>query len=164
MAGAKAHLDRLELFMSDDPPAPENPAEAGLKDLWARTTPAMSRDWRRRFVTSTHNLMVESMWELENIDRGRIANPIEYVQMRRRVGGAPWSANLVEYAVGAEIPDAIAATRPMEVLRDTFSDSVHLRNDLSRTSAKFAKRARIPMPCWFSRSFSTVPLRKPPTW
>ncbi|WP_204045606.1 terpene synthase family protein [Acrocarpospora phusangensis] len=129
LVGARAYLDRLELFMSDDPPEVSNPAEAGLKDLWARTVPAMSGDWRRRFVVSTHNLMVESMWELENIDRGRIANPIEYVQMRRRVGGAPWSANLVEY-VAAEIPAVLAAERPITVLTDTFSDAVHLRNDL----------------------------------
>ncbi|RSM77044.1 Geosmin synthase [Amycolatopsis sp. WAC 01375] len=131
--GAKAYLDRLELFMTgpgETSPEPENPAEAGLKDLWARTIPSMSEAWRRRFVTSTHNLMVESLWELDNIDRGRIANPIEYIQMRRRVGGAPWSANLIEYAVGAEVPDEIAATRPMEILRDTFADAVHLRNDL----------------------------------
>ncbi|GAA3088164.1 terpene synthase family protein [Streptosporangium carneum] len=133
LRGAKAHLDRLELFMTMDgqtPPEPGNPAEAGLADLWERTVPAMSHGWRRRFVTSTHNLMIESMWELDNIDRGRIANPIEYVQMRRRVGGAPWSANLVEYAVGAEVPDGLAGTRPLHVLCDTFSDAVHLRNDL----------------------------------
>ncbi|KFU80948.1 germacradienol/geosmin synthase [Amycolatopsis lurida] len=131
--GAKTYLDRLEMFMTgpgETSPEPGNPAEAGLEDLWARTIPSMSEAWRRRFVTSTHNLMVESLWELDNIDRGRIANPIEYVQMRRRVGGAPWSANLIEYAVGAEVPDRIAATRPMEVLRDTFADAVHLRNDL----------------------------------
>ncbi|WP_414941526.1 terpene synthase family protein [Amycolatopsis sp. cmx-11-51] len=131
--GAKAYLDRLELFMTgpgETPPEPENPAEAGLKDLWARTIPSMTEAWRRRFVVSTHNLMVESLWELDNIDRGRIANPIEYIQMRRRVGGAPWSANLIEYAVGAEVPDKVAATRPLEVLRDTFADAVHLRNDL----------------------------------
>lgn len=130
LAGAKAYLDRLELFMTDEPPEVTNPAEAGLQDLWQRTVPAMSEGWRRRFVTATHNLMVESMWELDNIDRGRIANPIEYMQMRRKVGGAPWSANLVEYAVGAQVPDRLAATRPVQVLTDTFADAVHLRNDL----------------------------------
>lgn len=133
LRGAKAYLDRLELFMTADgeqPPEPTNPAEAGLADLWARTAPSMSAGWRRRFTTSTHNLMVESMWELDNIDRGRVSNPIEYIQMRRRVGGAPWSANLVEHAVGAEVPDELAPTRPMRVLSDTFADAVHLRNDL----------------------------------
>ncbi|HSV66014.1 MAG TPA: family 2 encapsulin nanocompartment cargo protein terpene cyclase [Mycobacteriales bacterium] len=133
LPGAKAYLDRLELFMTaegETPPEPTNPAEAGLKDLWERTVPAMSDEWRQRFITSTHNLMVESMWELDNINRGRVANPIEYVQMRRRVGGAPWSANLVEFVVGAEVPDSLARTRPMQVLSDTFADGVHLRNDL----------------------------------
>ena len=130
LAGAKAYLDRLELFMSDDPPPVSNPAEAGLADLWARTVPHMSHAWQERFRTSTHNLMIESMWELENIDAGRIANPIEYLQMRRRVGGAPWSANLVEFAAGAEIPARFASSRPVQVLTDTFSDAVHLRNDL----------------------------------
>lgn len=130
LAGARAYLDRLELFMSEEPPEPANPAEAGLKDLWARTIPAMSDGWRERFTTSTHNLMVESMWELENIDEGRVANPIEYIQMRRRVGGAPWSANLVEYAAGVELPARFAAARPLQVLADTFADAVHLRNDL----------------------------------
>jgi germacradienol/geosmin synthase len=74
--------------------------------------------------------MVESMWELRNIAEGRIANPIEYIEMRRRVGGAPWSANLVEVASDAELAGHLAGLRPLRVLRDTFSDAVHLRNDL----------------------------------
>jgi germacradienol/geosmin synthase len=132
-AAATEYLERLELFMAEpgDPvPEPENPAEAGLADCWSRTIGSMSAAWRRRMVLSTHNLMVESLWELDNIARDRIANPLEYIEMRRRVGGAPWSANLVEYAAGAEIPDRFAAERPLRVLCDTFSDGVHLRNDL----------------------------------
>jgi len=133
LPGARAYLRRLGTFMAEPgqpSPTPDLPAEAGLADLWARTAPARSAGWRRRFTISTHNLMVESLWELDNIDLGRIANPIEYIQVRRRVGGAPWSANLVEIAVGAELPDRFAATRPMRVLSDTFADAVHLRNDL----------------------------------
>ncbi|GAA4024280.1 terpene synthase family protein [Allokutzneria multivorans] len=131
--GGQKYLARLEKFMTlpgEVAPEVTNPAEAGLKDLWERTVPSMTVEWRKRFITSTHNLMVESIWETKNIELGRIANPIEYIQMRRRVGGAPWSANLVEYAVGAEVPDKVAFSRPLEVLRDTFSDAVHLRNDL----------------------------------
>ncbi len=133
LRGAQTYLDRLETFMvaeDEKPPVPTNPAEAGLNDLWQRTIPMMSPQWRRRFTVRTHNLMVESMWELDNINRDRIANPIEYIQMRRRVGGAPWSASLVEVATDAEVPDHLAATRPLRVLTDTFADAVHLRNDL----------------------------------
>ncbi|MFD4629252.1 germacradienol/geosmin synthase Cyc2 [Streptomyces sp. NPDC058284] len=132
-SAGKAHLDRLPLFMPMDlsTPVPEarNPVEAGLADLWARTVPAMSKDWRRRFAESTEHLLNESMWELSNIDKGRIANPVEYIEMRRKVGGAPWSAGLIEYAT-AEVPAAVAGSRPLRVLMETFADGVHLRNDL----------------------------------
>ncbi|RKN07180.1 terpene synthase family protein [Streptomyces radicis] len=132
--GGKAYLDRLPLFMPMDDaaavPEPTNPVEAGLADLWARTVPAMSLDWRRRFALSTANLLNESLWELSNINAGRVPNPVEYIEMRRKVGGAPWSAGLVEYAARAEVPEVIAHSRPLRVLRDAFSDGVHLRNDL----------------------------------
>ncbi|MFJ4416953.1 germacradienol/geosmin synthase [Streptomyces sp. NPDC088925] len=132
--GGKAYLDRLPAFMpadlADGFPEPENPVEAGLADLWRRTVPAMSADWRERFSTSTRNLLNESLWELSNINAGRISNPVEYIEMRRKVGGAPWSAGLVEYAAGAELPARVAGTRPLRVLTDAFSDAVHLRNDL----------------------------------
>ncbi|MFG3365238.1 germacradienol/geosmin synthase Cyc2 [Streptomyces sp. NPDC090032] len=131
--GGKAYLDRLPLFMPMDlstpVPEPQNPVEAGLADLWARTVPAMSVDWRRRFAESTEHLLNESMWELSNINEGRISNPVEYIEMRRKVGGAPWSAGLVEYAT-SEVPAAVAGSRPLRVLMETFSDAVHLRNDL----------------------------------
>ncbi|MEU2393149.1 germacradienol/geosmin synthase [Streptomyces sp. NPDC007369] len=131
--GARKYLDGLAAFMpmdlADGFPEPANPVEAGLKDLWTRTVPAMSMDWRERFSESTRNLLNESMWELHNISTGRVANPLEYIEMRRKVGGAPWSAGLVEY-VAAEVPARVAHARPLQVLRDAFADAVHIRNDL----------------------------------
>ncbi|WP_224243906.1 family 2 encapsulin nanocompartment cargo protein terpene cyclase [Hyalangium gracile] len=131
--GAKKYLDGLPAFMPVDlspPPEPQNPVERGLIDLWARTVPTKSLEWRKRFFESTKALLEESTWELSNISEHRVSNPIEYIEMRRKVGGAPWSADLVEHAVFVEVPDRVAASRPMRVLKDTFSDAVHLRNDL----------------------------------
>ncbi|MFF5480212.1 germacradienol/geosmin synthase Cyc2 [Streptomyces sp. NPDC012935] len=132
-AGGKAYLDRLPLFMPMDlstpMPEPQNPVEAGLADLWTRTVPSMSTDWRRRFAVATEHLLNESLWELSNINEGRVSNPVEYIEMRRKVGGAPWSSGLVEYAT-AEVPASVAESRPLRVLMETFSDAVHLRNDL----------------------------------
>jgi germacradienol/geosmin synthase len=133
LEGGRAHLDALRAFMPDSgeiSASPANPVEAGLADLWARTVPARSADWRARFTMSTRNLLDESLWELANINVGRVADPVDYIEMRRKVGGAPWSANLIEHACDAEVPAVIAASRPMRVLRDTFADAVHLRNDL----------------------------------
>ena len=134
LVGAKEYLDRLPAFMpifpNETPPVPTNPVERGLLNLWSRTAFTKSVEWRQRFFESTKHLLDESMWELANINQNRIANPIEYIEMRRKVGGAPWSAHLVEHAAFVEVPAKIAATRPMRVLKDTFSDGVHLRNDL----------------------------------
>ncbi|HEU0317054.1 MAG TPA: germacradienol/geosmin synthase, partial [Solirubrobacteraceae bacterium] len=132
--GGRAYLERLPLFMPVDltraPPEPTNPVERGLIDLWARTVPGRSVEWRRRFFQSTKSLLEESSWELNNISASRVANPIEYIAMRRKVGGAPWSAHLVEHANFVEVPDRVWNTRPLRVLKDTFADGVHLRNDL----------------------------------
>lgn len=133
MPGARQYLYRLREFMplseSCRYPAPENPIEKGLSDLWERTVPFMSTSWRERFALSTQQLLEDCLWELANIRDNRIPNPIEYIEMRRRVGGAPWSAGLVE-CVTAEVPARVAHTRPLQVLRDCFSDGVHLRNDI----------------------------------
>ncbi|MGH3975017.1 MAG: terpene synthase family protein, partial [Pseudonocardiaceae bacterium] len=131
--GAKEYLDRLPEFMPVDlgaTPEPTNPVERGLINLWERTVPHRSMEWRLRFFESTRNLLYESTWELANISGKRVPNPIEYVEVRRKVGGAPWSADLVEHAAFVEVPARIADTRPMRVLKDTFADGVHMRNDI----------------------------------
>ena len=134
MKGAKHYLHRLRAFMPIHPtetlPPPTNPVERDLADLWSRTAFTKSVDWWLRFSQSTKNLLEESLWELANINQNRVSNPIEYIEMRRKVGGAPWSADLVEHTVFVEVPATIAATRPMRVIKDTFADGVHLRNDL----------------------------------
>jgi len=128
---AHSYLTRLCAFMAPEHGLePTNPCEAGLVDLWDRTAPFRSADWIRRFTEATRHLIMASMWELDNIRAARIANPVEYIEMRRRVGGAPWSACLVEHAVSAEVPAAVSRSRPMRVLSDTFSDSIHFRNDI----------------------------------
>lgn len=133
--GGRAYLKRLMLFMPVDlgasvAPEPTNPVERGLMDLWARTVPSKTLQWRQRFFASTKSLLEESNWELNNIADQRVANPIEYIEMRRKVGGAPWSAQLVEHANFVEVADRVWESRPMRVLKDTFADAVHLRNDL----------------------------------
>jgi germacradienol/geosmin synthase len=132
--GGRAHLQRLPRFMpldlADVPPEPCNPVERALADLWYRTVPSKTVQWRRRFHQSTKHLLDESDWELRNINADRVANPIEYIEMRRKVGGAPWSAHLVEHANFVEVPDRIWGSRPMRVLKESFADAVHLRNDL----------------------------------
>lgn len=133
-AGAKKYLERLRTFMPLDlsapPLSPANPLERGVADLWARTVSTRSPAWRERFFESCWQFLEENVRELSQIGEQRISNPIEYIEVRRQAGGARWSAALMEHAVFVEVPARIFDTRPMRVLRDTFADAIHLRNDL----------------------------------
>ncbi len=134
LAGAKAYLDRLPAVHAGGGPDHRDPGEPGGARSGRPVEPDDSVDVTG-LAADGSSVRRKRCWpsrcgNCTNISTGRIANPIEYVEMRRKVGGAPWSANLVEYAVNAEVPVEIAGTRPMQVLSDTFSDGVHLRNDL----------------------------------
>ena len=140
LAGAtsEAHtlMASLEAFMPPDldtaRPEPTNPVERALHDLWPRTAPTMSRDWRLRYVANLRRLAEVYRREMATSEknRQRILDPIEYISMRREVSGMAWSSDLVEHSLSAEIPAHIYHARPLRVLRDTFFDTVGLRNDI----------------------------------
>src|SRR5262249_26474606 len=109
---------------------------------------------------STKNLLAESRWELANISESRLPNPIEYIEMRRKVGGAPWSANLVEHAANAEVPAELAARRPMRGLRDTFSDGVHLRHDLFSYHGEVGQEGEVTKGVLVFERFLDVPTQR----
>ena len=133
---AKQYLARLPVFMPEDigasVPTPENPMERALCDLWPRTAPSMSVAWRRRFVghivmmadAGLRDIFLSTPGEVRHLDF------IEYVRTRRVTSGMMWSADLLEYSLGAEIPPHIYDARPIRVVNATFHDSVALRNDI----------------------------------
>ncbi|MFK0730093.1 MAG: germacradienol/geosmin synthase [Gloeotrichia echinulata HAB0833] len=133
---AKAYLSRLLSFMPTDIdtpiPEPQNPTEFALVDLWPRTAPTMSEQWRQRFVEHIQMLAEAGLRELFNTGKNkkRILDLVEFITLRRKVGGVFWSADLVEHSLAAEIPPEIYDKRPIRVLNDTYADSVGLRNDI----------------------------------
>ncbi|MEV7415348.1 hypothetical protein [Streptomyces sp. NPDC089919] len=130
-AGARRFLARLAEFAGDRPPAgPADPAERGLADLWRRTTAARPAGWRSRLKGCVPNLLDDALWEIDNLCRGQVPDPADYLQMRRAAGGAPWAAQLVEYVLGVELPEELVGSTPVQRLHDAFADVVDLHNDL----------------------------------
>ena len=137
LAGARKYVKRLPAFMPMDVTAapveePANPAERGLADLWPRTVPTRSAQWRHRFFEHILSQAEETVRERFHIaqDKNRVLDPIEYIDMRRQAGAWLWKADLVEHALGIEIPAELYKTRPIRVLNETFADSAHLRKDI----------------------------------
>ncbi|MGH4012393.1 MAG: terpene synthase family protein [Pseudonocardiaceae bacterium] len=133
LAVAKVALSRFAAFMPADSaltPAPTNLVERALADLWSRTAPTMSADWRWQFSVSMRSFFEGCLWELVNISEHRIPDPIDYVEMRRKAGATELSADLARSAVCLEIPPEVFMARPMRTLTAAFCDWVSLSNDI----------------------------------
>ncbi|MFI1729810.1 hypothetical protein ACH40E_11340 [Streptomyces acidicola] len=130
-------LRRIERLMAFLPvaahgsgPAPEQPLERALADLWHRTAPSASTSWRVLYTRSVRQFLEASLWETDNLTRHRFPDLIEQTEMRRDYGAAGCSALLMEHSLGWEITEAIRETRPFTVLTNAFRDTVDLHNDI----------------------------------
>jgi germacradienol/geosmin synthase len=134
MGDAKEYLSRLVTFMplipASIPPEPADNVERGLADLWSRTMPGPSADWRLRYFEIIKKVLEGFLLEITYISEERVPNPIDYIDTRRASGGVLWTATLVEYAEAVEIPPDIYDSRPIRVLTETFADWLHLSNDI----------------------------------
>jgi geranylgeranyl diphosphate synthase type I len=134
MASAKDYVARLPQFMpldlSQEMPQATNPTERALASLWPRITPAMSYAWRRRFRRYVEDWLTGHLLELRHINAHYIANPVEYMAMKRRINGPTFAARVVEYAQPAELPEAVADCQTIRSLIDAFADSGILINDI----------------------------------
>ncbi|WNZ12863.1 terpene synthase family protein [Streptomyces sp. 11x1] len=130
------HIERLMTFLPvtaafpASGPAPKEPLERALADLWQRTAPAVSLSWQFLYTRSVRQFLEASLWETENLTRPRFPDLIEQTEMRRDYGAAGCSALLMEHSLGWEITEDIRATRPFSVLINAFRDTVDLHNDI----------------------------------
>ncbi|MER6319925.1 terpene synthase family protein [Streptomyces sp. NPDC001581] len=128
---ARLFLDRLGRVAADPRAAdPTNPVEGGLADLLGRTCAGRDTVWRQRLTARLPNVFDDALWEVDNLAFGRIPDPVDYIGMRRRAGGALWAAQLVERALGLGLPPVVREQPALERLHEAFADVVDLHNDL----------------------------------
>ncbi|MGW0248548.1 polyprenyl synthetase family protein [Nocardia goodfellowii] len=131
---ARTRLARLGQFMPIDlaqtMPVATSPTERGLADLWSRTAPVMSWDWRRRTRERVEHCLGGNLQERRGLLHRRPSNPIEYLEQKRDTAAAPIVAGLVEYARTAELPAAVVDSRVLRSLLDSVNDASILVNDI----------------------------------
>ncbi len=126
LVGATAAFDRLPAFMPisrpEAVPIPLNPLERAVADLWPRTAPQMSKDWRRWFSQAIQRACEALVWKILNLIENRIPDPVDYI------GNAPpgwWWGN-------SSIPGSLylgsePSTRNTECRTDASADRNGLR-------------------------------------
>jgi geranylgeranyl diphosphate synthase type I len=134
LAGAKACLAGIPRFvpvdLDQDMPTPASTTERALADLWSRTAPAMSRGWRCRIRAGIEELVAGHLQELRQAGVRHTADPVEYLEMRRKANGGRVASCLAEFARGAELPPVVADGPTMRALVDAVNDSAVLLNDI----------------------------------
>jgi germacradienol/geosmin synthase len=143
MAGAKAFIKRLPLFMpldSTTTPAPTNPVERALADVWLRTAAPMAAsdevtssgacEARAQFRHTIEDMLDSWLWELANHIQHRIPDPIDYVEMRRKTFGSDLTMSLARLAHGNVVPPEVYRSTAMRGLDNSASDYACLVNDI----------------------------------
>lgn len=123
VAGGKAFVARLKALLTESS-LPLNPAEKGLADLISRST--LDSEDRAHLVEFLDALL----WELHNTAQGRVPDPIDLVEMRRRTNATELSAKLARGSVGAELPAELLRNSTMRALVDSFGDVPGLRQEI----------------------------------
>jgi hypothetical protein len=122
--GGRTFLARLKEILGPGSAMPLNPAEKGLADLVSRST--MDEDDRAGVMDILDGLS----WELHNTSQGRVPDPIDLVEMRRKTNAGDLSAALAQKSVGAELPADLMRNSTMRALVDSFGDVPGLRQEI----------------------------------
>jgi hypothetical protein len=123
VVGGKAFVAGLKSVLAGSAPS-ANPAERGLADLVARST--LDEDDRRNLGEYLDALS----WELHNTAQGRVPDPIDLVEMRRRSIATELSAKLARKSVDANLPAELLRNSTMRALVDSFGDVPALRQEI----------------------------------
>ncbi|MCH6163205.1 terpene synthase family protein [Streptomyces marispadix] len=111
-------------------PAPAGPVDRALADVWARTAPDLAPADRRRLRDACCAFVGSALWELANTLHGRIPDPVDYVEMRRRSAAGELGSEYCRSAMGRDLPAALREHRSVCRLREAAADIQGLRNDV----------------------------------
>ena len=116
--------------LSASPDACTAPIAAVLPDLWRSTQRGRSADWCRVFVQDLVDWLQSYAVEAEDRLHGRLPTPDEYLRHRRASSGMLVFVDLVEPAVGADLPEHVRHHEVMTTLRTITAEHMGLVNDM----------------------------------
>jgi 5-epi-alpha-selinene synthase len=106
------------------------PIAASLADVWRRTTPRVSDEWRARFVEHIADYLHGTVWESGNRARNTLPTVAEHLAMRRHSAATEMFFDLIEPVHGIELPAGVLADEHFRSLRRHAGTVIGLYNDL----------------------------------
>jgi hypothetical protein len=115
---------------STDDPAYSSSAVAALADLWRRSAPGMSDEWRSRFMRHVEDCFAAAYWEAQNRIRGVVPDVPTYITKRRDTGAIYICMDLIDVVEQLDLPLYLYRSAIFQDLLDTASNVVCWGNDL----------------------------------
>ncbi len=111
-------------------PDPGNGFAVALAELWERTTRGRSGGWRLRFEVNLRDWLWS--YHTETVQRSREEFPAipEYLAHRRHTVGTLWCVDLMEAALGIELPAAVHQLPEFGALCGAAAEHIGLFNDV----------------------------------
>ena len=116
-----------------------HPAEKALGDLMARTQARMSPPWCERYFDHQARFMTSVSTEMTQRQTSRVWNLDEYMERRNYTNWVPPLIDLIEMAIGYELPEVVynsweCSTMRKELLFSTscYNDVYSLPKDITR--------------------------------
>ncbi|WP_172387762.1 terpene synthase family protein [Streptomyces sp. MNP-20] len=119
----------LEALTAESPPAGDGPAVVSIHDLWRRTAPSQSPQWRQRARLDLALYLHQYTEQRHNREANRPLTPDEYQRLRRDSVGLDFNADVLEAVHGIQIPEPLFATWQLRELRNCFIDANSWFND-----------------------------------
>lgn len=108
----------------------QSPVEKAFVALWIEYAADLSPAQQRRFMQNIRNYLSSLRWEVESRADGTVPSLITFVELRRNTGAVRLAIDLIEYSLHAEIPDVVANSTEMEMLKNCTNDVICMSNDL----------------------------------
>ncbi|MFE0457858.1 terpene cyclase [Kitasatospora sp. NPDC058965] len=112
-----------------DPQLPT--AVSSLADLWRRTAPGATVQWRRRFVRHLEEcLRTAAVWEAGNRIRGIVPDAETYVVKRRHTGAIYVCMDLIDIVEGLDVPERVYSSAEFTAALNAACNVVCWTNDV----------------------------------
>jgi hypothetical protein len=106
------------------------PIATALADVWRRTRPRVTDEWRDRFVGHVAEYLHGTIWESGNRARNALPTVAEYLAMRRHTAATEMFFDLIEPVHAIVLPAGVLDDEDFQALRRHAGTAIGLFNDL----------------------------------
>jgi (+)-beta-caryophyllene/(+)-caryolan-1-ol synthase len=144
-AMCKRAAERLLASLAEEPTRQVPAATPGIDALspavtalWRRTCQGRSAGWRRIFAEDFRGWLLSYAIEAEDRLHGQVPDLEAYVRHRRSSSGMLVFIDLVELAVGTDLPDEVRGHEAMAAVRAATAEHMGLVNDMYSVAKEHA--------------------------